>query len=852
MLRKKHLPIPREQIFLISISVNIIDLPLIDALHSIAEMGGFKINYNENVIPVDKTVSTKMTNKPAIEILSFLLHQNKLDFVFSHGEQLVIIKQLPGNRNRAKLTFTLDGFVADAKTGEILIGTNIFIKNLSNGTASNSYGFYSITLPPGEYTFKYSFVGYATEELEVFLYKDVTRNIELERSPISADTILVTAPIEKFNYKSTEMGTVKLLPDQISDIPTFLGERDILKTLHFLPGIVKGREGDSGFYVRGGSSDQNLILLDEAPIYNAFHTFGFFSVINSDVVKNIKFMKGTAPPKYGGRLSSILDIQMNDGNMKELEGSAGLGMIFSRLTLQGPISKDESSFIISGRRTYIDLFKGFAGDEDVDKSSFYFFDLNAKVNYRFSPYDRLYFSGYVGRDKLGYSDIFEMNWGNTIATARWNHLFSNRLFSNTSLVYSHFNYTTNVFAEDEDDQDVSTESNIQDITFKQDFQYFADVNNIYSFGANYVYHSLLPGEIRVEDPELPRDFILIIGKRDAHELAAYISHEHTANEKLIIDYGFRLNMFSVLGDQDFHNIYDIDQSVHVTFHTADKVNYWELEPRFTATYLLEDASSLKFGYSKNHQYLHMLSDNNSGTPLDVWQPSSSKIKPQASDQISLGYFRSFNENEYEISAEVFYKKIYNLVDFREGANLILKHFFESELVAGEGRAYGFELFFKKAIGNLTGWASYSISRSEKKFPDINDGLPFPTRFDRTHDFSIVVKLGLDNKWNLSANWVYTSGDLISVPYGEYYFNGQKYTAYSARNAYRLPPYHRLDLGISYTNDSGGIWNFSIYNAYARKNTYSVVFKRDLPSQPLKAHQYSLIGILPSISYTMRF
>lgn len=840
--------VPSE--FMNSISVNFIEFPLKEVLHAIADKGEFEINYNENIIPGNISVTTKMTDRPAIEIMSILLHQYNLDFVMTRGDQLAIIKQQPGSREKIVEYFTLSGFIKDFDSGEVLIGTNIFVKDQYLGTASNNYGFYSITLPPGEYIFQYSFIGYSTVEVEFFLYEDIVKNIELNKASVDTDTVLVTGAIDLETYKSLEVGTVKLLPSQVSKTPSFLGERDLLKTLHLLPGIVKGREGDSGFFVRGGSPDQNLILLDEAPIYNAFHTFGFFSVINPDVIKNVKFFKGSAPAKYGGRISSILDIQMIDGNLREFEGQFGIGMIFSRLSLQGPIIKEKSSFMISGRRTYIDLFKGLSSDKDINNSKFYFYDLNMKVNFNFNNEDKLFLSGYLGRDALSYVDVFNMNWGNSTATFRWNHLFNNKLFLNTSLIYSHFTYYTFVYGE-ENDSDVEINSKIRDITFKQDYQYYDDTKNAYSFGFNYIYHSLLPGEIIVYEPD---DFFLTIGKRDAHEISLYGSHQYSHNDKFTIDYGLRLGLFYVLGDPDIVDLNGKESKVYIDFHEAEKSSYLKMEPRLTATYLLDDKSSIKFGYSKNHQYLHMLSDNNSGTPLDVWQPSSSNIKPQSSDQFSLGYIEKILDDEYEFSAEIFYKSINNLIDYRDGANFVMKHFFESELVSGKGRSYGIELFLNKESGDLTGWISYSISRSEKEFEEINDSKPFPSRFDRTHDFSIVANYRLDKKWSFSANWVYSSGELITIPYGEYEIDGSRYLAYSPRNAYRLPAYHRLDVGISYKNDSGGVWNLTIYNAYARKNAYSLVFRRnyEVDFNFVEAFQYSLISILPSLSYTMNF
>ncbi|MCK5077822.1 MAG: TonB-dependent receptor [Calditrichia bacterium] len=742
--------------------------------------------------------------------------------------------------------FTISGFLSDAKTGEALIGTNIYIKKLLTGCTSNVYGFYSLTVPAGRYKIVYSFIGYKTKVMDIILKNNNTANIELETSPFISDTVFVTASREENFVKNTEIGTISLSPQKLSSMPVLFGEQDILKTLHLLPGVTLQREGDSGFNVRGGNSDQNLILLDEAPVYNAFHFFGFFSVFNSDAIKNVKLIKGSAPPKYGGKLSSVLDIQMNEGNFKKFHGNGGIGLIFSRLTLEGPIKKDKSSFIISGRRTYADVFTRLSSMEEVQKSTLYFYDFNLKTNYRLNHKNRFYLSGYFGRDVLGYSGIFKNSWGNETATFRWNHLFNDKLFLNSSLIMSNFKYSMNVTPEeDENDDSIEIKNNIKDFTIKEDFQYYPDTHNTFNFGLQFVHHTFLPGEISSQGDS---NFDIEIGKRKAREYILYLSHEITTLSRLKINYGLRYNRFSVDSKGDSFNFSDMEDLPDFDFHEKDKITYDGFEPRITANFEWNETTSFKLGYARNYQNIHLLSNSTSGTPLDVWQPSSRTVKPQRSEQYSFGYFRNLLNKTYELSVEVFYKDMINQVDFENGADIFMSTLFESELVFGSGRAYGIEFLLKKRLGKLTGWAGYSLSKTEKKFNEINQGKPFPAKFDRTHDLSFVGLYKFNRKWTLGINFVYYTGNATTVPYGKYKINGKIINAYTERNAFRLPAYHRLDINLTYYTRKGHNWNFSVYNAYGRKNTYALLFRSDNPD-PLRLAIFSFV---PSISYNFKF
>lgn len=834
---------------IVNISVHYDEVDLLNVLSDIAEKGGFHLNYSENTLPDDYEVTHSDENKSAVDILRRILIGTDLDYVLVGPNQIVIVRKKEGGQSSTKQKFTISGFVTDAHTGESLIGANVYLSSASTGASTNIYGFYSITLPEKIFHPRFSFVGYQSRQLEVELTEDVQLNIALSKALIASDTVLVTAQIES-EITKTRVGTIELIPGKLNSIPTLFGEQDILKTLHLLPGVSSYREGDAGLYVRGGDSDQNLLLLDEAPVYNAFHFFGFISVFNSEAIRNVKVIKGPAPARYGGKLSSVIDVHMKEGNLKKFEGVAGLGLIYSRLTLQGPFQKDKGSFMFSGRRTYLDLFKYLSGDEELMDSGLYFYDLNLKANYIFDDNNRLYLSGYFGNDVIKASDVLDVSWGNKTATLRWNHIFNNNLFSNTSFVVSNFSHSTGIDAEDENDDYVEVISKVQDITLKSEFQYFYDVHNTFNFGANYVRHDFLPADINV------RGFANIdiqLGKKNADEFSFYISDELRYWENFRIDLGLRYTIFSVKGEKDIFDIDDFDSDINVGFHGDEDEVYSGIEPRLIANYLINETSSLKFAVSRNHQYLHMVSGSNSSTPFDVWQPASKLVKPLKSDQVSFGYYKNIPNYNAEYSVELFYKDMDNLLDFRDGANLFYSNFFESEYIFGVGRAYGAEFFLKKSYGPLTGWIGYTLSRSERKFHDINYGEWFPAKFDKTHDLSIVLMYQASERWNLSANWVYSTGNAITMPYGKYELDGKVFEAYSPRNAYRVPAFHRLDLSVSYENDVGGVWNLSLYNAYSRKNTYTI-WSRNKSSIPgaKEAVSLSLFSIVPSLTYTLRF
>ncbi len=744
--------------------------------------------------------------------------------------------------------FTISGYVKDAKNGEELIGATIFIKEIQKGTITNVYGFYSLTIPEGEYAIQYSYMGYNSQEFLLNLNESKTKNVELVESTKQLEEIVITAQKKDHNIKSTEMGVVKMNPKDISAVPVLFGEKDLMKTLQLMPGIKSAGEGNSGYTVRGGTTDQNLILLDEATVYNASHLLGFFSVFNSDAIKNMKMIKGGGPAQYGGRLSSVLDIQMKEGNMKEYDVSGGLGLISSRLTVEGPIVKDKGSFIISGRRTYLDLFLKLT--EDYDDITLYFYDLNLKANYRINDKNRLYISGYFGRDIFSFEDMMGIDWGNSTGTIRWNHLFNDRLFLNSSLIFSNYDYDIN---SDIGDNELTITSGINDIDLKEDFTFFINPQNTLKFGGKFTYHTYIPGEVSGNE-----NFDSFNQDKDyGYEAAAYISHQWNLSDKLSFEYGLRYSMFMAAGPGDIYSYDDSGDVIDTTTYKSNEIikTYGGLEPRFNATYLIDDKSSLKLSYSRNRQYIHQVSNSTSGTPMDAWIPTSNIVEPGISDQVSLGYFRNFLDNQIETSVEVYYKDMQNQIDYENGADLFLNPFIESQLVFGKGRSYGAEFLLKKNTGKFTGWLSYTYSRTEKQFDDINDGDWYPTKYDRTHDISIVGMYQFNPKWNVSASWVYYTGNAVTFPSGKYEIEGQTVNYYTERNGYRMPDYHRLDIGATYTKQKKkgreASWNFSLYNAYGRENAYTITFEEN-DDGITEALQLSLFRWIPSITYNFKF
>ncbi|AZA93493.1 Outer membrane receptor for ferrienterochelin and colicins [Chryseobacterium nakagawai] len=749
---------------------------------------------------------------------------------------------------------SISGTVKDKKNGELLIGVTVKVSDdPSINVVANEYGFYSLSVPEGSHTIIISYPGYKDFEQQINVDQNMKLDILLnqeEQKSNTIDEVIVSGIKKDKNLTSAQMGTETLNIKSIEKLPVLFGEKDVMKTIQLLPGIKSNGEGSSGFSVRGGATDQNLILLDEAPVYNASHLLGFFSTFNSDALKDASIIKGNSPAQYGGRLSSVMDVKMKDGNNKNYNVNGGIGLISSRLSVEGPIQKEKSSFIVSGRRTYADLF--LKSSKDYKDNKLYFYDLNLKANYQINENNRIYISGYFGRDVLGLGDTFNTDWGNTTATLRWNSIINSKLFSNTSIIYSNYDYKIGL---KNNESEFNLNSKIQDWNLKQDFTWFAGNKHSVRFGLQSIYHTLTPssasGTIVNSYSRNPRY---------SWENALYINDDFKATEKLTINYGMRLSFFSVLGGDTF-NTYENGELMGSQYLEKGKFGktYTNLEPRITANYRINEVSSVKGGYSRNTQNLHLLSNSSSGNPTDQWIGSSYSVKPEIADQISAGYSRNFNNNNYELNAEVYYKSMQNQIDFKNGAQIGFSTAadVEGELLFGKGRAYGLELIAKKKSGKLTGWISYTLSKTERKIDGINDNQWYNARMDKTHDISIVATYQLNPKWTLSGLFLYSTGNAVTFPVGKYELNGQTVFQYNSRNADRMPAYHRMDLSATYEPESNkrfrGSWTFGIYNLYGRENAYTITFE-DNPNNPgtTRAMQTSLFRWVPNITYNFKF
>lgn len=755
----------------------------------------------------------------------------------------------------AQQRITVSGTIKDGTTGETLIGATVKLQSASQNTglATNAYGFYSITTAPGEYNLIVSYSGYQSSIQKITLHKSLTINIELAPASTLQEVQISATDLKDENVKSPQMGLNKINMKDLDNIPVLLGEKDVLKAIQFLPGVKSGGEGNTGFFVRGGAADQNLILLDEATVYNSAHLLGFFSTFNADAIKDVSLYKGGMPAQYGGRLSSVLDVKMQDGNDKKFGIEGGLGLIASRIKAEGPLVKNKSSFMISARRTYIDLLLKAFGDSALKKNTLNFYDINAKLNYKFDDKNTLFLSGYFGQDNIGIKDLFANDWGNTTATMRFNHIFSNRLFSNTSLIYNRYSYAIELIDEK---SNAKVKSLIRDLNFKQDFQYFSN-NHILRFGLQGTHHQITPSDITATSNSSINP--LSIEKRYGLEFGAYLSDEWKLNEKLNLLFGLRLSQFSLLGPGQI-NTYNTNAEVisSKTYKSGDFIkNYLNLEPRFSASYALNDKNSIKASYNRNTQNIHILSNSGTSSPTDQYVMSSNNIRPEIGDQIALGYFKNTENNGYEFSAEVYYKWLQNQIDYKDGADLTANAEVESLLLYGKGRAYGVEFYGRKTKGRLTGWISYTLSKTERQFDGINQGTYFPAKQDRTHDLSLVAMYNLSNRWSVSANYIFNTGNSVTYPAGKYNIGGLTTYYYTDRNANRMPNTSRLDIGATLkakeTRRFQSSWTFSIYNVLNTKNPYAIRF-RDKENDPTRteAVQTSLFGIIPSITYNFKF
>lgn len=779
---------------------------------------------------------------------------------------LVFFLLVSGFSAAAQQKFTISGYVRDSLSGENLIGATVSINGKNLVVQSNQYGFYSITVPQSSYSVIITFAGYQPTVNEINLTADTVINFSLLQRSVLQE-VIVSSRRRDGNVTNAQMGKIDLSMAQVKSVPVLLGEVDILKTLQLLPGVRNAGEGNTGMYIRGGGPDQNLIMLDDAIVYNTGHLFGFFSVFNSDAIKNTSLIKGGMPAQYGGRLSSVLDVSMKDGNMKEYEFEGGIGLISSRFSLQGPIKKDKASFIVSARRTYIDVLTkpAIPKDNQFYGSGYYFYDLNTKVNYKFSSKDRLYLSGYFGRDVFNFNNSqrafnADIPWGNSTATLRWNHVFNKKLFSNTTLVYNDYKFS---FGAAQSDFEIKLSSGIKDLTAKLDFDYYPAPEHKIKFGGLTTYHTFIPnvlsgrqGDTRFEPNNEFTKYAL--------ESALYIQDDWEISDRLKVNMGLRYSNFTQLGPYTvFQRDTDGNKTDSTIYGRGDKIaGYGGFEPRLTVRYSLNDETSIKAGVTRNLQYIHLVSNAGSTLPTDLWVPSTFRVQPQKSWHYSVGLFKNFNDNEYETSVEVYYKDMQNQIEYGEGYTPSLKDP-EEEFVFGRGWSYGSEFFINKTKGQFTGWIGYTLSWTQRKFDDLNNGETYFAKYDRRHDLSVVAMYELNKKWKFSGVFVYGTGNATTLPERFYVVEGVLSQEYSSINQYRLPAYHRMDLSATLTPKKKKenrkfeqSWVFSIYNAYSRLNPYFIYFDQEgnLLDGTLRvtARQVSLFPIIPAVTWNFKF
>ncbi len=789
------------------------------------------------------------------------------------------------DKDQSAATFSVSGYIKDAANGEGLIGVSVYVKETGTGAVTNSYGFYAVTLPAGNYNLIISYVGYTKQSKFVELSgADVRLNLELKQDSEQLQEVVVSTKREDDNIKSIEMSVNQIDVKTLKRIPALLGEVDVIRSIQLLPGVSTVGEGATGFNVRGGSIDQNLVLLDEAPVYNSSHLFGFFSVFNPDAVKDVKLIKGGVPSNYGGRIASILDVRLKEGNAKKPELNGGIGLIFSRLSYERPLFNGKGSFIVAARRSYADILAQPFLKNDLKGSKFYFYDLTAKANYRINDKNTVFISGYLGRDVFGAD--FGFNWGSTTVSTRWNHVFSNRLFLNTTAYYSNYDYSLNSDLKQKNPNDYfRTDSRIVDYSLKPDFSLFLGKSTI-TFGGQAIFHNFQPGTATAASSGSVRTFGL--ENKYSLENALYVGNEQQLTPKLQVQYGLRYSLFNYIGPGEAYTFATdgpVGKSRAVASTTTYKRNqiittYGNWEPRFSAKYELNNTSSLKASYNRLAQYVHLISNTSASTPLDIWTPSTNNIKPQLADQIAGGYFKNFGRStgtgsEFEASVEVYYKWLQNQIDYIDGARLILNKYLEGDLLPGKGRAYGAEFYVKRNTGVVNGWISYTLAKTERQVTGINNGNWYPTRFDKRHVLTSVLLIdppgrsaAVAKRWNFSATFTLATGTPATFPTNRFEYDGivVPQTFGNTRNNYRIPAYHRLDLAATLQGRKrtgkrkDDNWVFSVYNVYARKNAFSVYFQPNADnvgeassSRVTEAIKYSVFAtIIPSVTYNFKF
>jgi hypothetical protein len=769
------------------------------------------------------------------------------------------------NTTHAQQKYTLNGYVKDASNGEELIGATVYITQLQSGTVTNAYGFYALTVPPGTYDISYSFIGFKTIVETITISENLSKNIELPSEATLIKEIIITdKPIDE-NVTSVQMSRNVVDMNRVRKLPSLFGEVDIIKNIQMLPGVITAGEGTSSFFVRGGSADQNLILIDEAPVYDPSHLFGLFSVFNADVIKDSELYKGAIPTRFGGRLSSILEVRTKDGNNKQLSTAGGLGTMATRLMVEGPLRKEKSSFIVSARRSYADVFLRATDQDNI----VYFYDVNAKVNWRYNNNNRFFIAFYTGRDVFKFQDTFGFGWGNATGTFRWNHLFNERLFSNSTLILSNFDYKLELI---DPVEGLKWTSNLQELSLKNDLTYFINLNNELSFGYHLTGRRFSPGRI---SPNTEGSFFetLELQKMFAIDHALYVGNKQKINEKITLDYGLRLSIFQSIGSGDVYKYVDPKDNINavrtdtVHYDAFESIKtYVNLEPRVGLLYRLNSAQSIKLSYTRMAQNTHLISSGTVPIPFNTWNPSSYYLKPQIADQVAIGYFKNLKENMYEVSVEAYYKDIKRVTDFADNAEIFFNEDLSTEFRQGKSWSYGAEFFLNKKEGKLTGSVSYTLSKTMRKIPNVNNGNAFAANHDRRNVVNINGAYDLNERWSFGTNFTYSTGRPITIPAGKYEYGNYNPDVITERNGYRLPAYHRLDVSGTFSPKKNlrrrwqGQWVFSVYNAYNRQNPFTIYTRTKQDEDGIvigdgkqkEARLVYLFPILPSVTYNFKF
>ncbi len=839
-----------------NLTLNKTDYTLKEIFSELEKNKNIFLSFNENELDLNQKVKLSGKNLTVKQILSEVEEQTDIDYKFASKQIIIRKKQIP---KKIKSTFSLSGYVKDNENGESLIGVNVYLQGSYQGSTTNVYGFYSLTLPGGKHKIVYSYLGFEEQIVEVDLTKNTTLSIELKTATTKLEEVVIKGEKKNENIVSHKMGYEKLQPNIIKRMPVLLGESDVIKTLKFLPGVQSTGETSSGLSVRGGNYDQNLIILDEATVYNASHFLGFFSVFNTDAINNVEFYKGNIPAEYSGRLSSVIDIRMKEGDMKKLSIDGGIGLIASKLTISAPIVKDKGSFLISGRRTYVDLFTAFSKNEDTQNTKVFFYDLNLKANYKINNNNRIYLSGYFGKDHFGVKDqepSYSLRWGNYTGTLRWNHLYGSKLFSNVSFIVSNYNFSNEMkYKED----GFKWDAQLEDYTTKIDFSYFPNPKNTIKFGVHSTFHYFSPGKVESKFDTLSGNFKL--PRIRSLESGIYLGNNQKITPKFSIQYGLHYSLFQNVGKNTIYTYNDQYEHTDTTVYDMGEIFNTQggFEPRVSMNYVFNDYNSVKASYSRTRQYIQRVSNTSSGTPLDIWIPSNPNVKPQIGDLYSVGYFRNLKFKDIKTSIEFYYSDMQNQIDFKDHAEVYLTEEIEKEMRFGKARAYGMEVSIKKETGKFNGWISYTLSRAERKIESLNNDEWYLSPYDRTHNLSIVMNYEVTKRISLSANWVYTSGQAFTSPTGKYRFGNKQLLLYSGKNEDRLPAYHRLDLGVQIKSKPNperkfnSTVNLSVYNAYSAKNPMmSIVFVEDEddPTRMLAKKYY--LPIIPTISYNFNF